>query len=170
MLLNTGRLVAQEGVYQPAGDLTELEVPDTLHALIAARLDALEPSDRSVLQDAAVMGQTFTLAALAAVSGEPADTLEPRLRALVRREVLVLDIDPRSPERGQYGFVQGLVREVAYGTLSKRDRRSRHLAAARYFEALGDEEIAGALAMLYLDAWKAAPEGEEGDAVAAQAR
>ena len=170
MLLNTGRLVTQDGVYQPAGDLTELEVPDTLHALIAARLDALESSDRSVLQDAAVIGQTFTLAALAAVSGESPDNLEPRLRALVRREVLVLDIDPRSPERGQYGFVQGLVRDVAYSTLSKRDRRSRHLAAARYFESIGDEEIVGALAMHYVDAWKAAPEGPEGEAVAAQAR
>jgi class 3 adenylate cyclase/tetratricopeptide (TPR) repeat protein len=170
MLLNTGRLVAQEGIYQPAGDLAELEVPDTLHALIAARLDALEGSDRSVLQDGAVLGQTFTLAALSGVSGEAPDTLEPRLRALVRREVLVLDIDPRSPERGQYGFVQGLVREVAYSTLSKRDRRARHLAAARYFEEHGDEEIVGALAMHYVDAWKAAPEGPEGDAVAAQAR
>jgi class 3 adenylate cyclase len=170
MLLNTGRLVAQDGVYYPAGDLAELEVPDTLHALIAARLDALEPSDRSVLQDGAVLGQTFTLAALSAVSGESPDTLEPRLRALVRREVLGLDIDPRSPERGQYGFVQGLVREVAYSTLSKRDRRSRHLAAARYFESQGDEEIVGALAMHYLDAWRAAPDGPDGDAVAAQAR
>src|SRR5207247_8540650 len=46
MLLNTGRLVAQEGVYQPAGDLTELEVPDTLHALIAARLDQLDRAER----------------------------------------------------------------------------------------------------------------------------
>ena len=170
MLLNTGRLVAQDGVYYPAGDLAELEVPDTLHALIAARLDALESSDRSVLQDGAVLGQTFTLAALSAVSGESPDTLEPRLRALVRREVLGLDIDPRSPERGQYGFVQGLVREVAYSTLSKRDRRSRHLAAARYFETQGDEEIVGALAMHYLDAWRAAPDGPDGDAVAAQAR
>ena len=170
MLLNTGRLVAQDGVYYPAGDLAELEVPDTLHALIAARLDALEPSDRSVLQDGAVLGQTFTLAALSAVSGESPDTLEPRLRALVRREVLGLDIDPRSPERGQYGFVQGLVREVAYSTLSKRARRSRHLAAARYFESQGDEEIVGALAMHYLDAWRAAPDGPDGEAVAAQAR
>ena len=58
---------------------------------------------------------------------------------------------PRSPERGQYGFVQALVREVAYGTLARRDRRARHLAAARYFEALGDDELAGVLATHYLD-------------------
>jgi class 3 adenylate cyclase len=170
MLLNDGRLVEREGVYEPVGDLTELEVPNTLHALIAARLDALERADRSVLQDAAVLGQTFSVAALAGISSRPAEEVEPRLRSLVRREVLELNADPLSPERGQYGFVQGLVREVAYSTLSKRDRRTRHLAAARYFEGLGDEELAGALAIHYLDAWKAAPEGAEGDAVMAQAR
>ena len=49
---------------------------------------------------------------------------------------------PRSPERGQYGFVQALIREVAYGTMARRDRRARHLAAARYFESLGDDELA----------------------------
>ena len=170
MLLNEGRVTARDGIFQPVGDLTELEIPNTLHALIAARLDGLDPVDRSLLQYAAVLGQTFTLAGLSVVSGDANDALEPRLRALVRREVLVLDIDPRSPERGQFGFVQGLVREVAYSTLSKRDRRSRHLAAARYFESLGDDEIAGALAMHYFDAWRASAEGSEGDTLAAQAR
>jgi class 3 adenylate cyclase/tetratricopeptide (TPR) repeat protein len=170
MLINDGRLAEHDGVYEPVGDLTRLQVPNTLHALVAARLDALERTDRAALQDASVLGQTFTIAALAAISGQPPEEIEPRLRALVRREVLQLDVDPLSPERGQYGFVQGLLREVAYSTLSKRDRRTRHLAAARYFEGLGDEELSGALAIHYLDAWKAAPEGPEGDAVAAQAR
>ena len=170
MLLNDGRLAEQDGVYQPVGDLTDLQVPSTLHALIAARLDTLERADRAALQDAAVLGQTFTVAALAGISAQPLDVLETRLRSLVRRDVLALNMDPLSPDRGQYGFVQGLVREVAYSTLSKRDRQSRHLAAARYFESLGDDELAGALATHYLDAWKAAPEGPEGDAIAAQAR
>ena len=170
MLLNTGRLAGEDGRYRVVGDVTELEIPNTLRALIAARLDALDAADRSVLQDAAVLGQTFALDALVGTTGESAAALEPRLRSLVRREVLVLDVDPRSPERGQYGFVQGLVREVAYSTLSKRDRKSRHLAAARYFESLGDEEIAGALAMHYFDAWRASAGGSEGDTLAAQAR
>ena len=80
------------------------------------------------------------------------------------------EVDPRSPERGQYAFVQALIREVAYSTLAKRDRRSRHLAAARFFESLGEDELAGALAGHYLAAWQAAPDGPEGDAVAVQAR
>jgi ferredoxin len=81
-----------------------------------------------------------------------------------------MELDPRSPERGQYGFVQSLIREVAYGTLSKRDRRSRHLAAARYFEALGDDELAGALATHYLAAHEASADGAERDTIAIQAR
>jgi class 3 adenylate cyclase len=170
MLVADGRLEEGDGAYRVVGDLGDLRVPDTLQSLIASRLDALDPADRSLLQDGAVLGQTFSVAALAALAGEDVGPLEARLRALVRREVLRLDTDPRSPERGQFGFTQALVREVAYGTLAKRDRRAKHLAAARYFETLEDEEVAGVLATHYVDAWAAAPEGPEGEAVAGQAR
>jgi class 3 adenylate cyclase/tetratricopeptide (TPR) repeat protein len=170
MLLAEGKLALQGGVYRPVGDLTTLAVPETLTALIASRLDGLEPHDRSLLCDAAVLGQSFTLAGLAAVSGIPEPELEPRLRALVRRELLTLETDPRSPERGQHAFVQALVREVAYNTLARRDRKSRHLAAARFFESLGSDEAAGALAGHYLAAHRNASAGAEADAVAVQAR
>ena len=170
MLVAEGRLEVAEGAYRPVGDLSELKVPESLQALVAARLDALDAGDRALLQDASVLGQTFATAALVAVSGHPADVLEGRLRDLARREVLTLDTDPRSPERGQYGFNQALIREVAYSTLAKRDRRARHLAAARYFEGIGDDELAGALATHYLAAFEASPEGPEADAVAVQAR
>jgi tetratricopeptide (TPR) repeat protein len=169
MLVAEGRLELVDGAYRPTSDLTGLAVPDSLHALIAARLDALDPADRSLLQDGAVLGQTFPVAALAAVSGIAPELLEPRLRSLARREILILDTDPRSPERGQYGFTQALIREVAYATLSKKERRARHLAAARYFESLGDEEV-GVLATHYVDAYLASPEGPEAASVAAQAR
>jgi tetratricopeptide (TPR) repeat protein len=145
-------------------------VPETLRSLIGARLDALDAADRSLLQDASVLGRTFGASALAAISGAAQSDLEPRLRALVRREILELEADPRSPERGQYGFVQSLIREVAYDTLAKRDRRARHLAAARHFESLGDEELAGVLASHYLSAYEASAEGAEADALAVQAR
>jgi class 3 adenylate cyclase/tetratricopeptide (TPR) repeat protein len=171
MLVDQGRLAAEEGVYHLKGDLDELAVPDSLHALIAARLDTLDHADRALLQDASVVGESFTVSALAALHGEEnLEELESRLKALVRREFLRLELDPRSPERGQYQFVQGLIREVAHSTLSKADRRSRHLAAARYFELLGDDELAGLLASHYLEAYRATPEGPEADALAAQAR
>ncbi len=170
MLLGKGQLSLIDGVYGPAGDFTSFAVPESLTALIGARLDGLDPTDRALLQDAAVLGQSFTPAGLAAVSGIDVPSLEPRLQSLTRRELLTLQTDPRSPERGQYAFVQALIREVAYNTLAKRDRKARHLAAARFFESLSTDEIAGGLAGHYLAALRNAPEGAEADAVAAQAR
>ena len=169
-LVAEGRLERDGTAYRPVGDLGELTIPDTLRSLIASRLDALDPADRSLVADAAVLGQSFTLAGLTAISGVEGEALEPRLRLLVRRELFDLEIDPRSPERGQYQFVQSLIREVAYGTLARRERRARHLAAARYYESLGEDELAGALASHYVAAHDASTEGAEADAVAAQAR
>jgi class 3 adenylate cyclase len=170
MLLAQGRLVREGERYRPDGDLEDLAVPETLTALIAARLDGVDPIDRAIVEDAAVLGQSFTVAGLAAVSGHTASALEPRLRGLVAREVLTLDADVRSPGRGNFAFVQSLVREVAYNTLSRRDRKARHLAAARYFESLGTDELAGGLAGHYLAAQQLAADDEEAKALAAQAR
>jgi class 3 adenylate cyclase/tetratricopeptide (TPR) repeat protein len=170
MLLADKRLVERDGVHVPVGDLTELAVPETLAALIASRLDALDASDRSLVADAAVLGQSFTVGAIAAVATAPELEVEVRLRSLVRREVLTLASDPRSPERGQYAFVQALIREVAYQTLSREDRKTRHLAAARFLEGVGSDELAGALASHYLAAQANAREGAERDALAGQAR
>ncbi len=170
MLLADGKLAIEGDRYIPVGDLTNLAVPETLTALIASRLDGLDPADRVLVSDAAVLGQSFTLAGLTAVSGIAESELEPRLRALVRRELLTLETDPRSPERGQYAFVQALIREVAYNTLAKKDRKVRHLAAARFFESLETDEVAGGLAGHYLAAQANAAEGPEADALATQAR
>jgi class 3 adenylate cyclase/tetratricopeptide (TPR) repeat protein len=170
MLLAEGRLALEGDAYRPIGDLTSLAVPDTLTALIAARLDGLAADDRTLVSDAAVLGQSFTLAGLAAVSGIAEADLVPRLRTLVRRELLALEADPRSPGRGQYAFVGALIREVAYNTLARRDRKVRHLAAARYFESLGSDELAGAVAGHVLAAYRNTPAGPEADALVAQAR
>ncbi len=171
MFLADGRIsIEDDGRVRLRGELDEIDVPPTLQALVAARLDSLPPADRAILQDASVLGQSFTVPALAAVSGDDPAALATRLAGLVRRELLVVETDPRAPTRGQHAFIQSLIREVAYATLSKRDRRTRHLAAARYFESLDDDELAGALATHYVAAYRAAPEGPEGEAAAAQAR
>ena len=170
MLADRGVLQIAEGVYEVVGELGEIQIPETLHALVASRLDALGPEDRSLLQDAAVLGKTFTLSALAAVSGADAATLEPRLLELSRKEFLTHEADPRSPERGQFGFVQSIIREVAYGMLSKADRRTRHLTAAHHFEAAGEDELAGMVAAHYVEALAATPAGPDADALAARAR
>ena len=170
MLMDRGQISEEHGEYRVTESVSRLAVPETLHALIAARLDANDPADRALLSDASVLGQSFGPAALEGLTGESWATLEPRLERLVRRELLVRETDPRSPERGQFHFIQALVRDVAYETLAKRDRRTRHLAAARYYESVGDDELAGVLASHYLEAYRQSPTGPEADAVAAQAR
>jgi class 3 adenylate cyclase/tetratricopeptide (TPR) repeat protein len=172
MLIDRGALEpeADGARYTLVSDLPELAVPESLHALIAARLDAIEPHERGLITDAAVLGLSFTVEALRTLADLDSGMLATRLEGLVKHELLVLDADPRSPERGQYKFVQGVVREVAYQSLAKRERRAKHLAAARYFEALGEDELSGVLASHYLAAFRATPAGPEADALAAQAR
>jgi predicted ATPase len=110
MLLDRGALVEDGAVYRPTGPIVSLDVPETLHALIAARLDGLPAEERTMLQDAAVVGKTFTPRALASLSGLSERELEPHLASLARKEVIAVQADPRSPEHGQYGFLQDLVR------------------------------------------------------------
>jgi class 3 adenylate cyclase/tetratricopeptide (TPR) repeat protein len=169
-LIADGRLVPKGNHYRVTGPIDELAVPETLRSLISARLDALPAADRQVLQDAAVLGQTFSVDVLGTIGGRSGEELETSLRDLVRRELLTVEVDPRSPERGQYAFVQSLTREVAYAVLSKRDRRARHLAAARHYEAIGDDELAGVLASHYVAAYESSSAGPEAEAVRRQAR
>jgi class 3 adenylate cyclase/tetratricopeptide (TPR) repeat protein len=160
MLLDRGLLVREGNEYRTAGPVDRLEVPETLHALIAARLDGLAPDERRVVQDAAVLGKTSTKPALSALSGFPEEELDPILASLVRKEILSVQADPRSPEHGQYGFLQDLVRTVAHDTLSRHERRLRHLEAAAYLErAWGseEEEIVEVVASHYLEAHRADP-------------
>ncbi len=73
MLLAEGRLREEGGIYVPVGDLATMAVPETLTALIASRLDALEAPDRALLHAAAVLGQSFSVGALAVVTGNASD-------------------------------------------------------------------------------------------------
>jgi len=151
----------REGVYHLVGDVGELTVPDSLHALLAARLDALDPGVRRLVADAAVLGTTFPAEALIAVSGRDEPAVRAALAELVRREVFSVSADPLSPERGSYQFAQQLLRQVAYDTQSRRDRKTRHLTVAAHLRAVfanDGEEVADVIARHYLDAMDAVPD------------
>ena len=167
MLLDRDLLVRRGSSYVPAGPIDILDVPETLHALIAARLDGLAADERRLLQSASVLGKTFTIEALATLTGRSVAELEPVLNGLARKEVLSLQADPLSPERGQYGFLQELVRRVAYEMLSKHDRRTRHLEAAAMDE--GEDELAEIVAGHYLAAHRADPDAADADEIARRA-
>jgi len=161
-----------EGVYRLAGDIGELAVPDSLHALLAARLDALDPEVRRLVADAAVLGTTFPAEALIAVSGQHEAAVRAALAELVRREVLTISAEPLSPERGSYGFAQNMLRQVAYDTLSRRDRKTRHLTVAAHLRTAfpGDgEEVTDVIARHYLDALEAVPGAPDAGQIRGQA-
>ena len=171
-LIDVGGVVADQGAYHLSGDLDQLTVPDSLHALLAARLDALGPSARRLVGVASVLGSTFPAEALIAVSGREASEVRASLGELVRRNVLQVSADRLSPQRGDYRFSQELLRQVAYEALSRRERKARHLAVAAHLRqafATDGEEIAGVIARHYLDALGAEPDGSDAPAIREQA-
>jgi class 3 adenylate cyclase/tetratricopeptide (TPR) repeat protein len=114
-------------------------IPDTLQALIAARIDHLPPGEKAILQRAAVIGRTFWPGAVAHLADDEED-LRPLLDDLLRREFLLPE--QRSTITGEeaFRFKHVLIREVAYGGLSKTARASHHQRFAEWLgERAGDE-------------------------------
>jgi class 3 adenylate cyclase/tetratricopeptide (TPR) repeat protein len=153
-----GRYVLAEGA---AGQLAKVSAPASLQALVAARLDSLAPSERRVVADASVLGMTFTQGGIQALAADVPD-LDEVLRSLARKQIVSVETDRFSSERGQYRFVQSVVRQVAYDTLSHRDRKARHLTVAAHIAAEEDpgDDNAPLLAQHYLDALKASAESD----------
>ena len=114
------RMVAERG----AGAL-----PETVQGIIAARLDALAPAEKQLLQDAAVIGKVFWLGALGAT--------EQQLHVLRQKEFV--QRARRSSVEGEieYAFKHVLVRDVAYGQIPRADRIEKHVRAAEWIESLG---------------------------------
>jgi class 3 adenylate cyclase/tetratricopeptide (TPR) repeat protein len=172
MLLDQGLLTRTGDVTVPTGPIETLRVPETLHALVAARLDNLTPVERRLVQDGSVLGKTFTKQGLAFVSRLPEADVEVSLGSLVRKELLSIQADPRSPERGQYAFLQDIVKQVAYESIGRQDRKAKHLATAEFLASLtpgGEDELAEVLASHLLDAYNAAPQDEDAGEIRAHA-
>ncbi len=105
------------------------ELPDTLRGIVAARLDSLEPRQRNLLDDASVLGRSGSIDGLRTLAREVRNvaSIEAELAALVSADLLVVN-------GARYEFRSGLVRDVAYGTLTKTWRAQRHAGIARYIE------------------------------------
>ncbi|MGH2733558.1 MAG: tetratricopeptide repeat protein [Actinomycetota bacterium] len=161
MLLDRGLLVQEESSYRPAGPIEALEVPESLQALIAERLDGLASEERRLLLDASVLGRRFSVGALSALTGAGEADLRAMLDTLVRKEILLFQTDPHSPARGQYIFLQQMVSKVAYDRLSNVDRKARHLAAAshlsKHWRGGEEDETVEVMASHYLHAYRMAP-------------
>jgi predicted ATPase/class 3 adenylate cyclase len=133
-LEETMRMLTEEGTERIG------RIPDTLQALIAARIDRLAPDAKALLQRAAVIGRIFWEGALERLSPE-LESLDDPLEDLRLRE-FVLD-EERSSIRGEraYKFKHVLIREVAYGGLSKSARAEHHAQFAEWLKERAGEEL-----------------------------
>ncbi len=179
MLVDQGVLVGGEEHYELVasgadGEAVSIDIPASLQALVSARLDSLDAEERRTVQDAAVLGLTFScedVAVVAGARGRAADETKALLQALVRRDILGIESGPPAYEKGQYRFVQSVMRTVAYDSLSRRDRKARHLAVAAQFARLTDADgLSPVIARHYLDAAAAVPDAADADSLRALAR
>jgi class 3 adenylate cyclase len=147
--------------------------PTGVHAIVAARLDALPADERAVLHDAAVLGQVGWVGALGEVGGHPPERLDACLDRLEAKELVQLS---RSTVAGevQYAFRHALVRDVAYGQVVRAERAEKHRRAAAWVEGLAPdraEDRAELLAYHYRAALSfARAAGTEPDGLAERAR
>jgi class 3 adenylate cyclase/tetratricopeptide (TPR) repeat protein len=144
------RMVSERGV-APSDDAP---LPETVQGIVAARLDALSADDKSLMQDAAVLGKVFWSGALAAMIGGQRWTVEDSLHRLERKEFVRRERRSSVATETEYVFRHVLVRDVAYGQVPRAMRAEKHLHAAEWIEGLGAdrEDRAEMLAHHYLSA------------------
>ncbi|MGC9667279.1 AAA family ATPase [Planosporangium sp. 12N6] len=135
MLIEQGRLRPAEALALPDG----LPMPDSVHAVIANRVDLLDAADRTVLQAAAVVGMQFWPGAVAAALNQPVDVIERALRRLEQRDLI--HEQPTSTMAGQpeYRFGHVLVRDVCYQRLPRTERVARHERTAEWLDGVGSD-------------------------------
>jgi class 3 adenylate cyclase len=130
-------------------------VPETVQALIVARLDGLPEHEKRVVQDASVTGDVFWSGAVAAASRDDRWTVEEHLRALERKAFVRRTRDSSVAGEAQWTFAHALVRDAAYSALPRGLRAERHLRVAEWIESLGRrEDQAELLARHYLSAYE----------------
>ena len=148
------------------------ELPETVHGIIAARLDALAPKEKALLQDAAVVGKVFWRGALDAMDGIRRGQAEELLFGLERKEFVQRARRASVAGEAEYAFRHLLLRDVAYSQIPRAAREEKHRRAASWIESLGrPEDHAEMLAHHYLSALDyAKATGREDPALADRAR
>jgi class 3 adenylate cyclase len=149
-LIDEGGLVREHGRWRTARAIDELTIPDSVHAVILARLDLLSPEEKRVAQRAAVVGRVFWDGAVGALAR--VDDLDATLRTLRRREFVVESLSSSIAGQAEFSFKHVLIRDVAYESLLRRERGRAHAEVAAWIEETSGErtgELAELLAHHY---------------------
>jgi class 3 adenylate cyclase/tetratricopeptide (TPR) repeat protein len=115
--------------------------PESLHAIIAARLDTLPTEQKTLLQDAAVVGKVFWPGALAALGDADEETIRVRLHELTRSDLVRPSRISSVANEQEFAFAHALIRDVAYGQIPREPRAAKHIAAASWIEAVTGERV-----------------------------
>jgi class 3 adenylate cyclase/tetratricopeptide (TPR) repeat protein len=154
-LLKDKDLVVRKGASWELREGAEVPFPDSVRALIAARLDTLTPDAKSLLADAAVIGKVFWAGAVAAMGDRDPEAVIDGLRDLSRKELVRPSRRSSMQGEAEYVFWHILTRDVAYNQLPRAERATRHVAAATWIEAQAPdrvEDLADVLAYHYATA------------------
>ena len=144
-MAETGVLVGERGAYRLARPLTDIQVPATVQAILAARIDRLAPEEKRLLQSAAVIGKDVPLALLAAIADEREEALRRGLAQLQAAEFLYeVSLFPDV----EYTFKHALTHEVAYGGLLQERRRELHARIVGAIETLYRDRLGGEIERL----------------------
>ncbi len=144
------------------GGMHETELPDTVQAVLAARLDALEPFERRVVQQAAVVGRTFWEGSLASLAHSEGRDLAPVLHALQEKDILAPGAEGRLAGERELAFKHVLIRDVAYGMLPKAVRSRKHYEVGAFIEERAGDRTEEMVALLAEHYGRAAALGREG--------
>ncbi|AUN32041.1 hypothetical protein C0V82_16585 [Niveispirillum cyanobacteriorum] len=140
VLMMNGALLGDVGAMLP-GPSPKIPLPDTVHALLAARIDMLDDEARRLLRTASVVGPTFDVAVLSALVTNGA--VEDRLQELIR---LGFIDETRLLPRQECSFHHALLHEAVYGGITRRDRQQQHAALARLLADAEFQQLPGRLA------------------------
>jgi class 3 adenylate cyclase/tetratricopeptide (TPR) repeat protein len=132
-----GRMLADRA----GPDDDTIAVPESVQALIAARLDTLPPDAKSILQDAAVLGRVFWAGAVAQIAGRPREQVEAWLNELSRQELIRPVRSSSIAGDREYAFWHVLVRDVAYGQIPRADRGTKHRTTAEWIEGAAGDRV-----------------------------
>lgn len=152
MLIDRDLLLPRDGGWTLAREVEDMDVPRSIHALVAARLDALPKEEKVVLQDAAVVGRSFWPSGVASLQEIPIDETTEIFARLRAKELVVPNRPSSFSGEPEFAFHHVLIRDVAYESLPKAARAVKHVAAARWAaERAGDrkEEFAELIATHY---------------------
>jgi class 3 adenylate cyclase/tetratricopeptide (TPR) repeat protein len=165
-LIDEGRIVRDAGRWRAASDIADVQIPDSVQGVLAARIDLLDPIEKRALQRAAVVGRVFWPSPVGRLLNGDRDRLRATLDRLEERELVRSRLSSSIGGEPEFIFKHILTREVAYESLPRRERAGAHSAVAAWIEEMAGtrrSEFAELLAYHYEEAYRGRHEDAQGE-------